>query len=157
FRVVRLEFERQQPATCRQSASQPDRAITSQGPNLQDGLCSMNPRQQLQQLALARRNANRRQPRRSARLNCRLSSGIRTLELLLHLTISLCPLVLAGVDASYSNMLPSFASNQFQQPHVFKCSLRLRVFAVIEQPRREDAKRAPHSPRVEERVGERGP
>ena len=59
--VVRLEFERHQPAAGRQRARQPDRRIAAERADLEDPLGAAHADQQIEQLALRRRDVDRRQ------------------------------------------------------------------------------------------------
>jgi hypothetical protein len=74
--VLRIVFERDETAVRRQRARQPDGAITGERADLEDPPRPMDPREQVQELALGRRHADRRQARRASGLLRGIEHGI---------------------------------------------------------------------------------
>ena len=66
--VARVELERDEPAVRRQRPREPDRAVAAERPELEDRPRAADPGEQVQELALGRRDVDRRQARRRVRL-----------------------------------------------------------------------------------------
>jgi hypothetical protein len=74
--MLRIVFERDETAVRGQRARQPDRAVAGERADLEDAARAVDPRQQMKELALGRRHADRRQARRAARLLRGVEHGI---------------------------------------------------------------------------------
>ena len=91
LRVLRVRFERHDPAVGGQRASHPDRAVAAQGADLEDVADAVQAGEQVEQLAHARRDVDRRQAGRFARLHGRLDRRIGLDDQVREVAINRCP------------------------------------------------------------------
>src|ERR1700722_9898721 len=84
----------------RQSASQPDGAVSAQRTQFQDAACLLHPGQQMKQFALCRRYADGRKASRFARIEGRFKGEIRADKEIGNVAVNGSPLFLSHRSTS---------------------------------------------------------